>query len=99
MKPRRADANQADLVRTWRGMGATVIDVHALGVAGFDALVGWRGRWVPVEIKDGRKPPSARKLTNVESLRQAECERAGLPYHIVATEADALAVLGARRSA
>ena len=72
------------------------------GIAGVgngiaDVLIGWRGQWIAaVEIKDGSKPPSARKLTPAQVLLHGEIRRAGLPLHVVTNETEALALLGAR---
>ena len=41
----------------------SVFDTAAVGKGFPDLVVGWRGLNFLVEIKDGDKPPSARKLT------------------------------------
>jgi hypothetical protein len=62
----RTDSNQTEIVAAFRQAGASVKLVHT--VKGFvDAVVGINGRNLLVEIKDGSKPPSARKLTSDES--------------------------------
>jgi len=59
----RTDANQQEIVRGLRKTGCTVIDLSAVGCGCPDILVGRAGyNWL-FEIKDGSKPPSARKLT------------------------------------
>ena len=61
----RTDSNQTKIVAAFRQAGASVKLVHT--VKGFvDAVVGINGRNLLVEIKDGSKPPSARKLTDDE---------------------------------
>lgn len=61
----KVDSNQAEIVAAFRAAGATVKPVHT--VKGFvDVVVGYKGRNLLVEIKDGNKPPSARKLTESE---------------------------------
>jgi hypothetical protein len=52
-------------VRAFERLGCSVIDVAATP-CGFDLLIGYGGLTMPVEVKDGAKPPSARKLTENE---------------------------------
>ena len=60
----KTDANQAEIVEALRGLGyCTVHSLHAVGGGVPDLLVGIGGRNYLVEVKDGSKPPSARKLT------------------------------------
>lgn len=59
----KVDANQAEIVADLRAAGASVQPLHAVGKGCPDLLVGHRGRTVLIEVKDGNKPPSARKLT------------------------------------
>ena len=59
----KVDANQERIVKALRDMGATVHPLHAVGGGCPDLLCGFRGRNILIEVKDGRKPPSARKLT------------------------------------
>lgn len=59
----KVDANQAEIVAALRAVGATVQPLHAVGQGCPDLLVGYRGINFLLEVKDGEKPPSARKLT------------------------------------
>lgn len=59
----RRDANHTDIVGTFRACGASVMDTASLGKGVPDAVIGYRGHNVLVEIKDGSKPPSQRRLT------------------------------------
>ena len=61
----RIDANQPDIVKVFRSLGWSVLIISQLKNC-FDILVSKNGRTVAVEIKDGSKPPSARKLTEGE---------------------------------
>lgn len=100
--PRRAckiDANHGEIVGILRGLGAYVIDCAHVGDGFPDILVGWLGKWTLVEIKDGAKRPSARKLTTHQIPLHAECERRGLPCVVIATRDQALALLGAKETA
>lgn len=61
----RVDENQSDIVAALRAIGATV-RVISQGDGIPDLLVGFRGQTFLLEVKDGKKPPSARKLTPAE---------------------------------
>ena len=61
----RIDANQEQIVAALRAMGATVrIVTQGNGLP--DLLVGFRVMTILMEVKDGQKVPSARKLTPAE---------------------------------
>ena len=61
----RVDANQEKIVKALRACGATVrVVTQGDGIP--DLLVGYRGYTILMEVKDGDKPPSARKLTEDE---------------------------------
>jgi hypothetical protein len=61
----RIDANQDQIVTALRAMGATVrIVTQGNGLP--DLLVGFRGVTILMEVKDGQKVPSARRLTPAE---------------------------------
>ena len=59
----KVDANQGDMVAALRKLGFTVEPLHAVGGGVPDLMLGRGGRNYLVEVKDGSKPPSARKLT------------------------------------
>jgi hypothetical protein len=59
----RTDANQASIVRALRDAGASVYIIKLPT----DLLVGYRGRTLIVEVKDGDKAPSKQALTKVQS--------------------------------
>lgn len=63
----RVDANQPELVEEFRQLGCSVEHTHFYADGFPDILVGIAGFNVLVEIKNGAKPPSARKLTRFES--------------------------------
>lgn len=71
MRRAKVDDNQAELVQELRQMGVSVTHLHAVGKGCPDILCGWRGRNWLFEIKDGAKPPSARKLTPAQNLWHA----------------------------
>lgn len=60
----KVDDNQPEIVAALRQVpGVTVSPTHAAGEGFPDLTVGWKGQTFLLEIKDGSKPPSARKLT------------------------------------
>lgn len=62
---KRVDANHAEVVAQFRELlpEASVFDLSGAGRGIPDILVGHNGFNYLFEIKDGSKPPSARKLT------------------------------------
>lgn len=62
----KTDRNQAEIVRALRQAGASVLCLHAVGQGCPDLVVGWRGRNLFMEIKDGNLPPSKQVLTEDE---------------------------------
>jgi len=59
----KVDANQEEIVTALRHIGATVQPLHMVGKGCPDLLVGYRGANYLLEVKDGTKPPSKRRLT------------------------------------
>lgn len=62
----RRDANHKDVGDYLRALGWSVLDLASLGNGCPDLAVGKPGFAALIEIKDGSKPPSARKLTEDE---------------------------------
>jgi hypothetical protein len=63
----RVDANHTEIVKALRQMGCSVQSLAIIGHGCPDLLVGVRGvRNVLMEIKDGTKVKSSRKLTDAE---------------------------------
>jgi hypothetical protein len=63
----RVDDNQWLIVQTLRQHGASVQPLHTVGKGCPDLLVGFKGRNYLLEVKDGLKSPSKRKLTPDQS--------------------------------
>ena len=63
MKARKVDANQSDIVKGLRAIGCSVAITSGAGDGFPDLVVGYYGKNFLIEIKDGAKPPSKRKLT------------------------------------
>ena len=59
----KVDANQTEIVKALRQVGASVQSLAATGKGVPDLLVGFRGKNLLLEVKDGCKVKSARKLT------------------------------------
>ena len=62
----RIDRNQPEIVEALRKLGASVQPLHTAHDGIPDLLVGFQGRNFLLEVKDGTKPPSARKLTSCQ---------------------------------
>jgi hypothetical protein len=60
----KRDDNHKEIVEMLRDAGAEVQDLGSVGKGCPDILVGFRGQNFALEIKDGRKPPSERGLTD-----------------------------------
>lgn len=67
----KIDANQSEIVAALRAIGATVAVTSTVGQGFPDICVGYRGRSILMEVKDGSKPPSERKLTPDQELFHA----------------------------
>ena len=61
----RTDANQPEIVECFRSLGWSVLIVSQLKNC-CDIIISKNGRTVAIEIKDGKKPKSQRKLTEGE---------------------------------
>lgn len=62
----KVDSNQAEIVQALRRLGCTVMSIASVGNGCPDLVVGVSGRNVLLEVKDGRRRPSERKLTSAE---------------------------------
>ena len=63
MRAARTDANHIQVVSALRAAGATVQSLAGVGKGVPDLLVGYRQTTLLMEVKDGHKSPSQRKLT------------------------------------
>lgn len=59
---RRTDANLTPIVKAYRKLGCSVWVCNSM----VDCVIGYGGISELVEVKDGEKPPSARKLTKAQ---------------------------------
>lgn len=88
---RRVDDNHQAIVDALRKVGCSVQSLASAGDGVPDLLVGYRGRDWKLEIKDGRKVPSAQKLTPDQEHWHRVWR--GTPVHVVRTVDEALAVV------
>ena len=88
----RVDANQPDIVKGLRAVGASVAHIHMVGQGLPDIIVGFRGVNYLLEIKDENKPPSKRRLTPDEKDWHDNWRGS---VHVVNNEDEALRVIGA----
>lgn len=84
----KLDRNQTAIVAALRSIGTHVLSLAPLGKGAPDLLC-WRHvvGYVLLEVKDGGKPPSARKLTADQVAFHAAW---GGPIHVVESVDDAL---------
>ena len=92
MRGRKTDANQSSIVSALRQVGASVVDLSAVGKGVPDLLVGFRGRTYLLEVKNkaGRN-----RLTADQNVFMAWWR--GVPPVIVYNEDDALIAIDAVR--
>lgn len=84
------DSNHRDVVEVLERAGCKVLSLAGMGDGTPDILVSKGKKWMAlVEIKDGNKPPSKRKLTDDEITFHANW-----PVTTVISPADALDKLG-----
>lgn len=93
--PNKVDANQDRLAKMWRDMGAVWIPTSGDKRIGFDGILAFRGKVWLVEIKDGSKPQSQRKLTDNEQKRKVQLNCVGVQLYVIENEQQALALVGA----
>ena len=89
----RVDENHGAIREALRQVpGVTVVDLSRVGDGVPDLLVGHRGRTVLIEVKDGAKAPSARRLTPAQQQWVARWH--GSQVHVVETVEQALICVG-----
>lgn len=89
----RIDSNHQAIVGTLRKVGATVQSLATVGNGTPDLLVGFRGRTFLFEVKDGARPPSQRKLTDMEASWHQRWR--GSDLYTVYSPGEALKIIGA----
>lgn len=90
----KVDANQPEIVKALRDVGCCVALTHAIG-DGFPDLIACKPFYPYelklLEVKDGAKPPSARKLTPDQEAFHAKWKG---PIYVVKSVDEALDVMG-----
>lgn len=89
---KRRDANEAELIRALTSVGARVWQLDRP----VDLLVGYRGAWHLLEVKDGAKPLSARILRPDQQAFFSTCMEMRLKAAVVVSVQEALQAIGAR---
>jgi hypothetical protein len=90
----RIDGNHNDIKSALLAVGAQVQSLASVGDGCPDLLVAFRGAWHVLEVKDGTKPPSHRKLTPAEEMWLMRFDEVA-PVYIVNSVDEALEVIGA----
>lgn len=85
----RRDDNEREIIDALRAAGAYVKQINDDGT--FDLLVWFNNKCLLLEVKDGKKPPSARRLTEAE--QKFHDEYPGNNLFIVNSVAEALSML------
>jgi Holliday junction resolvase len=92
MRAARVDANHEEVVTALRAAGATVQSLASFGKGVPDLLVGFQGKTLLMEIKDGQKSASRRELSE-DQIKWHGAWRGG-PLAIVDGPEAALRMLG-----
>lgn len=90
----RIDDNQREVVRALRAAGAMVVSTASLGGGFPDLAVIHNGRVHLLEVKDGSKPPSSRRLTPLEEGFAMRTQIHGYWVHVVTSSQEALRAIG-----
>lgn len=88
----KKDANHTEIIHTLRQRGWFVISTAGQGFGCPDAFAARGGRLVAIEIKDGSKVPSARKLTPDEQRVHDAFAGKGCPVVILESVEDAISL-------
>jgi Holliday junction resolvase len=89
---KRVDSNQCQVIEALTAAGWYCLNLSRAGFGAPDVVAVRDGRVHFIEIKDGTKPPSARKLTRLEEAVRLAFAAAGVPVMIVTSVEEALAL-------
>ncbi len=88
----KVDRNQSEIVAALRQIGCSVQLLHSVGAGCPDLMVGYRRDTFLLELKDGSKPPSARKKTDAQVIWHDAWR--GKPVAVVCNIRQALEAIG-----
>lgn len=91
----KVDGNHAEIVNALRQAGVGVCDLSRAGEGVPDLLASYRNRWFLLEVKNGKNPPSKRRLRPKQEEWQAAHHA---PVHVVNSVDEALEAVGAIHS-
>jgi hypothetical protein len=94
VRRQRRDNNESELVQLAEQLGATWIQAPP-----FDGFLFWRGRWHLCEVKRAEKEGWSSEFTPAQLLLIQKLKSRQVPWHVLRTEDDVYALLGARRTA
>lgn len=97
MRGNRIDATTKEIVDALRKAGCIWIDCTGSPSIGFDGIICKASRVYLVELKNGNRPPSARRLTDTEMRRSCQLERVGVTVHVINNCDEALRLIGAMK--
>lgn len=89
----RVDKNQKEIVAAFRKLGWYVLHTHPLKHA-CDLMVLKQGEVIAIEVKDGSKPPSKRKLSGGELEFKMTWMAAGGTWKLVESVDDVIKLQG-----
>ena len=96
---RRRDGNHLEIVHALESIGVGVYDAGSAGGGLTDLVTFYRGKVDLIEIKDGKKPPSQRKLTPAQIKLHAMAQHHGVSIPVIESVDQALAYFQAIPSA
>lgn len=94
MRRQRRDNNEGGLVKLAEQLGAVWIQAPP-----FDGWLFWRGRWHLCEVKREEKAGWSSEFTPAQLLLIQKLKSRQVPWHVLRSEDDVYALLGARRTA
>src|SRR5262245_12764646 len=84
----KVDRNHWEVFTAFKDRGWFVISTAEVGAGFPDLLIARGGDLLQIEVKDGRKSPSERKLSPLQELYHADLRAAGCPVLMVESVAD-----------